>query len=102
MFIALVTVTVKAQTNKLRFDDPQENFYDTQKRLNKKFKKFEKELATEHKEKSEGHVQIGQEEEMEMEGYELYKRWEFYAAPRVYPSGDKTLASRSHALEEYQ
>lgn len=35
-------------------------------------------------------------------GYKAFKRWEWYAEPRVYPSGDMKLASRSKALEEFK
>ncbi len=88
---------------KANFDyaDPSENFYVTQKRYNKYFKEHEKEEAKERKERSLGKNQkIGYEMEEELGGYELYKRWENFMAPRVYPSGDKTLASK--AYEEYQ
>jgi PKD repeat protein len=108
-FLQKVTLTIlisclcfgmSAQKNKMRFDDPKENFYDTQKRLNKIYKKHEKELAREKEEKASGRLKVGSEEEQELAGYELYKRWEHYMSPRVYPSGDKTIASR--AWEEHQ
>src|SRR5688500_17545029 len=35
-------------------------------------------------------------------GYKQFKRYEWFAAPRVYPSGDRTLASRSKAYEQFQ
>ncbi|MDX2173032.1 MAG: PKD domain-containing protein [Bacteroidota bacterium] len=95
------TINGYAQKNtKFNFNDPTENFYTTQKRLNKHFKKYAKELERERKEKSEGKLNVGAEEEEELAGYELYKRWENFMAPRVYPSGDKTLASK--AYEEYE
>lgn len=82
------------------YTDPNENFYVTQKRYNKYFKEHEKEEERERREKSEGKSQkVGYEMEKELGGYELYKRWEDFMAPRVYPSGDKTLASK--AYEEY-
>ncbi|MGZ3931366.1 MAG: WD40/YVTN/BNR-like repeat-containing protein, partial [Bacteroidia bacterium] len=98
--------------------DPNENFYVTQARFNKYFKKYERELAEERREKAKSMSKQqapgltvvkganapsgpanGREEEEELAGYELYKRWETFMAPRVYPSGDKTLASK--AYEEY-
>jgi PKD repeat protein len=36
------------------------------------------------------------------QGYKAFRRWEWFMAPRVYPTGDKKLASRSYALEKYQ
>ncbi len=82
------------------YTDPKENFYVTQQRYNKYFKEHEKEEAKERHEKSGKDLKIGSYEEQELGGYELYKRWENFMAPRVYPSGDKTLASK--AYEEYQ
>ena len=101
LFLTLLGNAALAQKkSKINFVDPNENFYDTQKRINKHFKKHMREIEREQKEKSEGKVKVGGEEEQELAGYELYKRWEYYAEPRVYPSGDKTLISRAH--EEYQ
>src|SRR6266567_2442567 len=85
-----------SQTGEFKLSDPKENFYQTQKRMNKHFKKFEKEIAREKKEKAERKVVVGNNEEVELAGYELYKRWENYMEPRVYPSGDKTLASKAY------
>jgi PKD repeat protein len=80
------------------YADPNENFYVTQKRFQKYYKEHEKE-ETERILNRGKNSKIGDEEEEELAGYELYKRWETYMAPRVYPSGDKTLASK--AYEEY-
>jgi PKD repeat protein len=35
-------------------------------------------------------------------GYKAFRRWEWFTAPRVYPSGNLSYASRSKALEEFQ
>lgn len=35
-------------------------------------------------------------------GYKAFKRWEWFTEPRVYPSGDLKLGSRSKAFEEFQ
>nr|MBA3665847.1 PKD domain-containing protein [Bacteroidota bacterium] len=82
------------------FADPSENFYVTQAKMNAYYKKFEKELAEEKKTGTVKNRKVGSAEEQELAGYELYKRWEYLMAPRVYPSGDKTLLSK--AFEEYQ
>jgi hypothetical protein len=34
-------------------------------------------------------------------GYKAFKRWQWFTEPRVAPSGNMRLASRGHALEEY-
>jgi PKD repeat protein len=89
-------ITVQAQNSKLDFANPNEDFYQTQKRLTKYFKKHQRQLNEERKEKAEGRMKVGGEEEQELAGYELFKRWESYMEPRVYPTGDKTQASRSY------
>ncbi len=103
-FICLLLITcscfmLQAQTGKFDLSNTNENFYQTQKRLNKHFKKHLREIEKERKEKTNGRVQIGGEEEQELAGYELFKRWENFMEPRVYPTGDKTQASR--AYEEF-
>ncbi len=35
-------------------------------------------------------------------GYKAFRRWEWFTEPRVYPSGDLKLGSRSKAFEEFQ
>jgi len=92
-------LTTQAQNSKLDFANPNENFYQTQKRLTKYFKKHQRQLNEERREKAEGRLKVGGEEEQELAGYELFKRWESYMEPRVFPSGDKTQASR--AYEEF-
>ena len=89
-------LTAQAQIGKFDFGNTKENFYQTQKRFTKYFKKHQNEINEERKERAEGHIQVGGKEEQELAGYELFKRWEAYMEPRVYPSGDKTLASRSY------
>lgn len=87
---------VAQKKGKMNYMDPSENFYDTQKRLNKYFKKHEREEQRERAERQrEGKGQVAEWEEQELGGYELYKRWEYYMAPRVYPSGDKSLANQA-------
>jgi len=100
LLISCLYTTLQAQKGKINFVDPNENFYTTQQRISKHFNKHLREIEREKKEKAENKTKIGGEEEQELAGYELYKRWEYYMEPRVYPSGDKTIASRAH--EEYQ
>ncbi|MEO6883671.1 MAG: PKD domain-containing protein, partial [Bacteroidia bacterium] len=38
----------------------------------------------------------GEDEEKDNAGWELFKRWEYFAAPRVYPSGDVSQLSETH------
>jgi hypothetical protein len=66
-------------------------FYEVQKDFQKDFKKYERERI---REKRKG-TKPGEEEEEN--GYEVFKRWESYMAPRVYPSGDMSLPSTTYA-----
>ncbi|MEI8137028.1 MAG: PKD domain-containing protein, partial [Bacteroidota bacterium] len=86
------------------YSNPNENFYTTQKRYNKHFSKSQKEIEREREREQsskgvDGKNTTADNEEEELGGYELFKRWEAFVAPRVYPTGDKTLVSR--ASEEF-
>lgn len=94
--VLLCSLATNAQKKRLNWQDPAENFYDTQKRLGKYFRKHEREERRERLERArEGKAQPGQYQEEELAGYELYKRWEYYTEPRVYPSGDKSLVHQA-------
>jgi PKD repeat protein len=100
----LIADNSKAQRGiQFNYSDAGENFYKTQKRFNNYFKKYTRELEKEKARAGSSNENdkalVGFKEEEELGGYELYKRWESFMAPRVYPSGDKTLASR--AYEEF-
>src|ERR1035437_636850 len=69
--------------NKMK--DPSVNFYDVQKSFDKYLK------AEERKEKFKNFFSFGAKTEKENEGFIMYKRWENYVSPRVYPSGDRSL-----------
>ena len=62
-------------------------FYDVQNDFNHQWKE-------KLKEKTRG--KSAEEEEREDGGYEIYKRWESFMAPRVYPSGDMSLPSNTY------
>ena len=107
--ISITSLNAQKSSKNVDFNytDPSENFYVTQQRMSNHFNKFEKELKEEQQRKAAKMSQItvnkngstSNEEEHEIAGFEIYKRWENFMAPRVYPSGDKTLASK--AYEEY-
>ncbi len=99
LFSLLFAGVMQAQDWKAHMADASRNFYATQKEFYKDYLKKEKELRKEHKIGVKG--QDGKAEmEQEMPGYEVFKRWENYMAPRVYPSGDLHQVTRSY--EEYQ
>ena len=100
----LTTSNAKSQKSvNFNYNDANENFYKTQKRFNKYFKEHVRESEHERERSGTSGITaksvVGSNEEVELGGYELYKRWEAFMAPRVYPSGDKTQASR--AYEEF-
>ncbi|MCC7303121.1 MAG: PKD domain-containing protein [Bacteroidia bacterium] len=62
--------------------DPSVNFYQVQKEFNKYLLK--------QKRKQRRAVKRGQAYEEEIPGYTMYKRWEWFMEPRVFPDGDRT------------
>lgn len=66
-------------------NDPSANFYDVQRSFNKYWKKEER------KEKFKSFFMPGNKTEEENEGLILYKRWESFVEPRVFPSGNRNL-----------
>ncbi|MBA2613303.1 MAG: PKD domain-containing protein [Bacteroidetes bacterium] len=106
LFFIFVANFISAQSGfNYNYSDPNENFYTTQKRFNRYFAKYAKEIERERKHEqsrttaTSGKITEADKEEEEFAGYELFKRWEAFVAPRVYPSGDKTLVSK--ASEEF-
>lgn len=74
-------ITSVAQTWVDKLHNPSENFYSIQSEFNAYW--------------SNNTYERGK-------GYKQFKRWEWMAAPRVYPSGDLKFASRAKAYEEFQ
>jgi hypothetical protein len=86
-----------AQKYKQMMNDPNANFYDIQKEFNKYWEKKEKKMEKESKD-----IDKMKEGEEEFEGeYFQFKRWEWFMAPRVYPSG-KLINPAAKAFEEWQ
>lgn len=76
-----------------KMNDPSVNFYDVQSAFNQHWKKAER------KEKLKSFFMPGNKTEEENEGLILYKRWENFVEPRVYPSGDRNLL-KYNAIEK--
>ncbi len=81
LFFTVLFFNLKAQLWVEKMQDPNENFYSIQQEFNNYWsgKPYER-----------------------GKGWKAFKRWEWFAEPRVYPSGDLKLASRSKAFEEFQ
>ena len=71
-------------------DNPNAIFYD----IKDAFSKYEKQNAKMLREKFRKGKNAKQEEE-ETPGFEIYKRWEYFMEPRVYPSGNISLPRRT-------
>ncbi|MCW3103576.1 MAG: hypothetical protein JWO09_2016 [Bacteroidetes bacterium] len=107
-------ITLSQTTWVEKMQDPAVNFYEVQKAFNKKYHKQEKEKSREAYEAFEKHQKElkkaeklaakgikppkgsaemlkEEEEEGEIPGWEIYKRWEDYMKPRVYPTGDRSV-----------
>src|ERR1043166_124900 len=75
-----------------KMQDPGVNFYDVQRSFNQYWAKEEK------KEKFKSFFTFRAKTEKENEGYVMYKRWENYVEPRVYPSGDRSLLNKTNEV----
>ena len=73
-----------------KMQDPTVNFYDVQKSFNKYWSKED------HKQKFKSFFSFKKETEEENESAILYKRWEDYVEPRVFPYGDRSLIERGN------
>lgn len=78
--ILILAINVKAQKWTEMMKDPNANFYD----IVKEFDNYWKDRPYERG-----------------KGYKAFKRWQWFAEPRVYPSGNLKYASMSYAQEEY-
>lgn len=118
IFSLLLSKTAVSQSWQEKMQDPSVNFYDVQKAFNKKYSRKEKEMSRERYEAFQkkqallakkqsrglktpkGSEEVAEEDESgEIPGWEIYKRWEDYVKPRVYPSGDRTVMIK--AMNDY-
>ena len=74
-----------------KMHDPSVNFYETQQAFNSWYAQTD--TVNMKKKQTDSNEAKGAEGENELPGYEQYKTWEYFMAPRVYPSGDVTLPS---------
>jgi PKD repeat protein/photosystem II stability/assembly factor-like uncharacterized protein len=72
-----------------KMNDPSVNFYEVQSSFNTYWKKEER------KEKFKSFFTPGNKTEEENESFILYKRWENFVEPRVFPSGDRNLLNNN-------
>ena len=101
VFLLLFIANIQAQTTtKVKWTEMSNNknasFYDVQKDFYKKWRERIKEMNRE-KRKANAKGKAVFENEGDEAGYEQFKRWESYMAPRVFPSGNMTLPSTNYA-----
>ena len=77
----LIVSSFKAQEWTKMIQDPNANFYD----IVKEFENYWKDRPYERG-----------------KGYNIFKRWQWFTEPRVYPSGNMKYASQGYAMEQYQ
>jgi PKD repeat protein len=110
-FALVFSQTISAQTWVEKMQDPNVNFYEVQKAFNAYFgkdkqrelqreKKHEMRERAEKAERAEKNARKGKidkvgprekEEKTEVANFEVYKRWEDYMLPRLFPSGDRQV-----------
>lgn len=81
LFFFLAQFNSQAQTWVDKLHDSTQNFYSIQQEFNTYWQNKTYERG---------------------KGYKAFKRWEWFTEPRVYPTGDLKLGSRSKAFEEFQ
>jgi PKD repeat protein len=94
LYFLLISPILFAQNWVKKKEESHANFYEIQKAFNKHWKKQER------KEKFKSFFSLDRKTEEENEGFMLYKRWEYTAKPRVYPSGDLSLLRESGRVIE--
>jgi PKD repeat protein len=98
--LSIILITVVLPSNSYAQDwvkkmqDPTVNFYDVQQSFNDYWKKEEQ------KEKFKSFFTFRNKTEKENEGYVMYKRWEQYIEPRVFPSGDRSLIHAGNEVRQ--
>jgi PKD repeat protein len=84
LFLSFFSNT-QAQDWVKKMNDPGVNFYEVQSSFNKYWRKEER------KEKLKSFLSKSKPTEEENEGLMVYKRWESFAEPRLYPTGNRDL-----------
>ena len=111
MLLVFAVNTAFSQTWVEKMQDPTVNFYDVLQSFNKYYKNSEKEHRKEEaRERAENAKKLaklkipvvptkggslllpGEKQEEELAGgWEIFKRWESYMTPRLYPTGDRSV-----------
>lgn len=101
----LFTSSLFAQDWVKMMQDPTVNFYDVQKAFNSYYAKAEPKVERNARKlkRESGQVTNEREGEVEVPGTEIYKRWEWFMAPRVSPTGERFAPDAVwNAMKEYR
>ncbi|MBI3501923.1 MAG: T9SS type A sorting domain-containing protein [Bacteroidetes bacterium] len=100
----LFTSSLFAQDWVKMMQDPTVNFFDVQKAFNQYYTKAEKKIEREKKENYKMQAtNRNEEEEMEVPGTSIYKRWEWFQQPRVSSTGERFSPDAAwRASEQYK
>ncbi len=106
-FLLLVAFSSYAQQDWVEMmQNPNTNFYDVQKAFNKYYEKTKAEKGKEENSSNKSFESMSEEEsedQMEVPGYMLYKRWEWFMAPRVSATGERFAPDAAwKAMEKYK
>ena len=103
LIAVLFTSSLLAQDWVKMMQDPGTNFYDVQNAFNKYYTKYENKIEKEKKKLRKEKGEVFKEGELEVPGYEMYKRWEWFMQPRVSQTGERFAPDAAwKAMENYK
>lgn len=85
LFLLLISPNIFAQDWVQKMNDPNVNFYTVQDAFNRYNEKYERKENNWLKKL----FRASSNQEQEASGFEVFKRWEYFNEPRVYPSGNR-------------
>lgn len=98
----LISLSGNSQDWVQMMQDPKVNVYDVQKRFNEVNAPLIEEMRQTHMQNSGDWEQL-KAARRKIPGYAIYKRWEAFMIPRVYPTGERfDPASAWQAMEDYR
>lgn len=95
VLLLLISSSARSQEWVRLMNDPEVNFYTAQDAFNKHYNEFLRKENSFFKKL----FRWTREAEMETPGLEVYKRWEYFNEPRVYPTGNRIQPD--HVWREY-
>lgn len=103
--LLIISHSLIAQDWVSMMQNPKVNFFEVQKAFNKYYEKAKAEKEKESKGSKDSDERMSEEEneEMQVPGYAIYKRWEWYMSQRVSETGERPAPDAVwKAMEEYK